>query len=623
MPRLLIPPTILLLLLVVLMAIDQGDSDADLVLASDSEVFTLDPQRMSWLADMRMAYAMFEGLTRWNTDDFSCVPAGADSWTVSADQRVWTFQLRHDGKWSNGAPVTAHDFVWSWKRLLMPDTAADYSELLQTIKGGREFFQWRAGALGDFDPNTDDAIALMDETDRRFRDGVGLKALNDSTLQITLEQPVPYLLDLMAFAPLLPIYRPAVEGWPTDHTSLDRTWHEVPPPAWSDRRFASLDSRTGRVAVDHGWARPDTLVSNGPFMLDRWRYRRDLRLIRNPFHQSSGDSDINTVLVRSYPDPTTAMLAFRSGEVDWLTGVSSDMRRELVEARAASDSNDPDLLIRSVHARPAYATEYFGFNCRPTLPDGQPNPFHDAAVRRAVAAATDKRTLVELVGGLGEQVVNTFTPAAAITGYESSGGIEFDLERAQREMERAGWTKDADGNLVDGDGEPFPVVELLYSTSSPRYRRLSTQLRDQWQRHLGIDIHLKGQDSKFFGADLRAGNFMVARGSWYGDWGDPTTWLNMFRSDDGNNDRGFANPDIDAQLAKAAAEPNPETRLAMLCAVERELFESYVPLIPICQLVDVSMYDPRALHGMTSHPRLVQYINDIHRSSNDEGDTSP
>ena len=610
MSKLLIPPAVLLLVLMALLSSDQDDTAADLVLASDSEIFTLDPQRMSWLADMRMGYALFEGLTKWDTTDFSCHPAVATGWTVSQDGRTWTFDLDPEARWSNGAPVTAHDFLWSWKRLLMPDTAADYTDLLHAIDGGEAFFTWRANALQNFDPTHDDAEALIQETDRRFADTVGLVALDDHRLQITLAHPVPYLLDLVAFVPLMPVYRPAVEGWP-ENPDLIHGWHLMQPPSWSDRQFVELNSKTGRIEADHHWARPGTLISNGPFSLDRWRYRRDLRLVRHPHRKDGADAPIQSVLVRSYPDPTTALLAYRSGEVDWLTGVSADMRRELVEARRVSDEQDPDLLTRSTHAKLAYGTEYVGFNCRPTLGDGRPNPFHDAGVRRAFAAATDKQTLVDMVSGLGDRVTGMFTPAGSIEHYNPQGGINFDIARAKEELAAAGWTYDSDGRLINGEGDTFPVVDLMYSTYSPRYQRLCTGLRDQWIRNLGVDVHLKGQDSKFFGADLREGNFMVARGGWYGDWGDPTTWLNMFRGDDGNNDRGFKHPDIETRLNEAKMMADQQARLQSMARIEEDLFQEHLPLIPICQLVDVSMYDPWKLQGMTKHPRLVQYVADI------------
>ena len=608
MARLLIPPLLLLLVLLGLLSVDQHEREADLVLASDNEIFTLDPQRMSWLGDMRMGYALFEGIVRWNPEDFSPQPAVANSWSISDDRLVWTFHLDEDAKWSNGAAVTAHDFVWSWQRLLLPDTAADYSNLLFIVEGAEDFWNWRGEALANFTPGPGAAETLLDETERRFGDTVGITALNDHTLEIRLAHPVPYLLDLLAFAPLMPVYRPAVEGWPAPPVA----WHDATAPPWSDRRFVTLVPETGRIQPDHRWARPGTLVSNGPYVLDQWRYRRDLRLIPNPHAHAPGH--IDSVLVRSFPDPNTALLAFRSGEVDWLTGISADVRQDLLETKAAEPEND-DILVRSIHAVPAFGTEFFSFNCGDTLAGGAVNPFSDARVRRAFARATDKQMIVDHVTGLHEPISGSFTPKQSVAGYEPPEGLNFNPDRALQELSDAGWHKNVDGQLVNTSGEPFPSVDLKYTTSSPRNRRIATALRSQWQDRLGVDVTLSGQDSKSFGADLRAGDFMVARGRWYGDWGDPTTFLELFRSTNGNNDRRFKNADIDIQLDAAAAETDPVARMAMLADIERELFEIHMPLLPICQLVEVTMHDPDELGGMTTHPRLIQYIGDIHRRS--------
>ncbi len=615
MARLLCIPVVLLAAMLTLLLLERGDDHADLVLASENEVFTLDPQRMSWLGDMRMAYALYEGLVRWNPEDFTTQPGVARSWTVSDDGLTWTFELDPSAAWSDGAPVTAHDFVWAWKRLLLPDTAADYSNLLFAVRGAREILQWRAEQLAAFEPGPDAAAALLAATDARFDDTVGIRAIGPHRLELQLNHPVPYLLDLLAFAPLMPVYRPAVEGWELDErtweTARTAGWHAVEPPPWSQRAFVDLSETTGRLQPDHGWARPGTLVSNGPYVLDTWRYRRDLQLVRNPTARAAGDGMPDRILLRSFPDPNTALLAFRSGEVDWLTGVSSDVRRDLLDRAAAGQTTGEPRLTRSIHAVPAFGTDFFSFNCRPTLASGSTNPFGDAAVRRAFAMATDKQSIVDYVTGLREPVASTMTPVGSIAGYTPPGGLEYAPEQAVDTLVSAGWTRGDDGLLVDASGAPFPTVELLYTTSSARHRRIAAALRDQWSRTLGVDVHLVGKDSKAFGADLRAGDFMIARGRWYGDWGDPTTFLELFRSTDGNNDRGFANADIDAALDAAAAERDPQARMRMLAEVERTLFQEHVPLLPICQIVEVTMHDPTELSGMTTHPRLVQYLGDV------------
>ena len=611
MLRFLVPLLLLISALFALHALDDPAPPADFTFASENEVFTLDPQRMSWLADMRLAYGLFEGLTAWDTGTFDEAKAAlAESWTRSPDGLVWTFHLRPDAKWSNGDPVTAHDVVWSWQRLLLPDTAADYSHLLFPVRGAYEFWKMRSAALRSLpqgDRRLEAARALADDLDATFAEQVGLKALDDHTLQIELNQQVPWLLDQLAFAPLLPVHRPSVEGWPAS-IDTSKGWHLAERPPWSQRRFIRLSAKTGRLEQDPRWARPGTLVSNGPYVLTHWRYRRDLRLAANPAYHGANPDMLQSIAVRSFPDPNTALLAFESGEVDWLTGVSADCRTDLLgQAKAGNRTN--------VHALPAFATDYFLFNCRSTLPDGRANPFSDARVRRAFALATDKQDIVDHVTHLHEPVSGAFTPQGSIAGYTPPAGLGFSVDGAGILLDEAGWV-DRDGNGVRENeaGDPFPVVELLYTTSSPRFRRIAAALRDQWQRHLGVESRLVGQDSKFFGADRRAGNFMVARGRWYGDWGDPTTFLEMCQSDNGNNDAGLKSDDLDAGLALAAAQQNPEARMAILERTERLMMEREVPLLPICQVVEVTMYDPARFSGMTKHPRLVQYLHEIRQA---------
>lgn len=713
MNRLAIPFLLLLILLGFVLSLDESRPPADLVIASENEVFTLDPQRMSYLADMRLAYALYEGLLRWNTSDFTLEPAAAEDWSIQDDGRRLVFNLRKDAKWSDGSPVTAHDFTWSWMRLLLPDTAADYSNLFFSIKGANEFWTWRSEQLRDFvaDPwSTDDpeqrrsrtrsmlnrmqalgsdpaiaqgidfhpdpsslvvererlielvehrddrelAIALeesrthrllwnaLDDPNSRkaesewmwrrmeqqFRDIVGLSAANDHQLVVELETVVPYFPDLLAFAPASPVHRPTVEGWELDDSDLHRVsalgWHAVSPPAFDSSSNISFSNDNGRLVQNHQWARPATIVGNGPFKLDEWRYKRDMHLSRSDTYHDDSKVGFDSIEIRSIPDPNTAVLAFMKGDVDWLTGVGADCRVEMLEQRRLYDDMhgtdrvddghvnmpDPDEgQRRDIHAIPVFGTDFFSFNCRSRLPDGRDNPFSDPAVRRAFALATDKQTIVDNVTRLGEPVASTLIPPNSIPGYESPVGLGFDPVRARQELESAGWIdRDDDGVLENSDGTPFPDVEVLYTTGSPRYSRMAVELRDQWQRHLGIPIVLLGQDVKFFKEDLRKGNFMIARGKWIGDYGDPATFLELCRSSDGNNDRGFDDPTVDALLDEAMMETDSETRMRTLAQLEHRLFNEDLPLIPICQLVDVTMYDPMKMTGVTHHPRLTHYL---------------
>src|SRR4030095_13618073 len=170
---------------------DDTAPSADLVVANDADVFTLDPQRMSWLQDFRVCYALFEGLVRWNNQDMSIQPAAADLPGVSDDQRTYTFHIRPDARWSNGDPVTAHDFIYAGKRLISPDTGCDYTSLFFVIEGAEDFFRWRNKQTADFAaqaPGSRDesAAQLFDEADQKFEQMVAITALDDHTLRIKL-----------------------------------------------------------------------------------------------------------------------------------------------------------------------------------------------------------------------------------------------------------------------------------------------------------------------------------------------------------------------------------------------------------------------------------------------------
>ena len=198
--------------------LDNTPPRADLVLVNVSEIFTLDPQRMTWMQDLRMAYCLYEGLARWDNDDFSVQPAAA-RWTVSDDRRTYTFTLRSDARWSNGDPVSAHDFVYAWRRAIFTDTAAQYSSLFMLIDGAESFFHWRTEATADFARQTAGldlaqrrarALSLWEDSERYFDETVSLKALDDLTFRVRLARTTSCFLTLGSFDTFDPVHRPPV-----------------------------------------------------------------------------------------------------------------------------------------------------------------------------------------------------------------------------------------------------------------------------------------------------------------------------------------------------------------------------------------------------------------------------
>jgi oligopeptide transport system substrate-binding protein len=598
--RLLIPVALVVVVVACVIGFDKTRPRADFVFVNSGDVFTLDPQRMSWLSDMQIGYCLYEGLVRWNTEDFSIEPAAADRFEVSEDGLEYTFYLRKNARWSNGARVTAHDFRYAWMRLLTPDTASDYSSFFYSIQGSKEYWDLRTQQLQD------KVVVTLEELEEEFNALVGIEVVDMFTLKVKLKQHVPYFLDQIALAVCSPVYKPAVQGWVIEDSEknllIEEGWFAVKAPPMKNRRFVSLDSTTGRIKQKYTWARQGNIVCNGPFELDEWRYKRDMWLVRNPHYHSPEITTINSMRGITIVDANTAVLTFGGGEVDWLSSVNVDYQSDMLHQKDSGARTN-------IHAFPTFGTDFFSFNCREKLVNGNANPFSRAGVRRAFVLATNREVIVSHATRLNEPTVNSFVPPNSIVGYGEVDGLGFDPKRAKEELANAGWEdRNGDGLVEDIDGKQFPQIDLLYTTNTPRYKWISLEIRDQWKKTLGVQVELRGTDNKFFSSDLRSGNFMIARGRWYGDYGDPTTFLDVFKSDNGNNDRGFVNLNIDAALDAAALERNPAKRLEMLRLIEEELFTKEVPMLVICQLLQLYMYEPDRVSGLTAHPRLVQHL---------------
>tara|TARA_B100001059_G_C17830105_1_gene584055 strand:+ start:1402 stop:3294 length:1893 start_codon:yes stop_codon:yes gene_type:complete len=611
MSKLLLPFILLFLAVIVAMSLDRRLPRADVVVAQTTDCFTLDPQRMSYMQDLRMARSLYEGLVRIDGFDGSIVPAVAESWTTSEDGRLWTFTLRKDARWSTGDSVTAGDFVKGWQRAMLPDLAADYSSMFFVIDGAAEFFKERAAATDAYalleEPTPAKAEELFAETMRRFDETVGLKAIDDHTLEVRLKEPLAYFLDLCAFGVFSPVHQTTLEA------------------------FSRLEPSSGLLRQDHDWTRPENLACNGPYILTRRRFKRDIRLELNPHYWNKDAVASETVEIRIIGDPNTSILAFEAGTVDWVIDVQAEYKAEMAAEvanylerhenaiqRQRDEGRPTDEILaalpvpgenerRNLHPVPAFGTFFFSFNCRPMLVDGRPNPLSDPAVRRALAMAIDKEKIVDLVLRTGEKIAGSLVPADSIVGYTPPEGLAFDPEGARKELSAAGWKdRDGDGYVENEAGERFPSIDLLYTLQMPRYRDMALTMRDMWGTNLGIESTLRAKDTKAYREDLSKGSFMVARGGWYGDYGDPMTFLELSESENGNNDRKFSDPHYDALLAEAASELSPTRRLELLHEAERILIQEAMPILPMYHYSTTYMYDPTNLRGISRHPRLEQ-----------------
>jgi oligopeptide transport system substrate-binding protein len=198
---------------------------------------------------------------------------------------------------------------------------------------------------------------------------------------------------------------------------------------------------------------------------------------------------------------------------------------------------------------------------------------------------------------IGERTAAVLIPPGSLAGYTSPAGLKYDPAAARQLLAEAGYP----------GGKGFPTVDILFNKDGG-HDVIAQAIAKDWQENLGVPVSLAQKEIKVFKADLYDHNFMVCRAGWYGDYPDPQTFLDINRTGDGNNDRGYSNPDYDALLDKANNELDPARRLAILSEAERMIVEDELPLIPIFHYVQVTAFDPDRISGITSHPRQEQNI---------------
>lgn len=586
---------------------------ADLTVYNGQDVTTLDPQRLSWTSDMRVARIVYEPLIQHDVLDWDAnvIPAAAESWTVSDDGRTYTFRIRDNARWSNGKPVTSGHFLYAWRRGMLPDIASDYAAMFRFIDGADEFYAWRVEQLSAMDRGEKpfpDGDSFWQATLDRFDRTVGLKAPDERTLVVTLAEPVPFFLDLCAFAVFCPVYPPLVD------------------------RYEYPDPESGRILRRPGWTRPPAIISNGPFRVASWKFKRTMRLEQNPHYWNRESLNVRTIEIPSIGDPNAAVLAFRTGAIDLMADVFAPYRGEIVAdldrfraehageiQRLKSRGLDqysiaaelPDDARKYVHVVPSFGTYFWNFNCSPRLADGRKNPFADPRVRRAFALVVDKKSITQQVRRMGEPVSGLLIPPGSIGGYKSPLGLP-NIGDAETEQEKQAIVDRALGLLAEaGYPDPandFPItVELVFNKDSG-HDLIAQLIAKNWQQHLGVPVSLSQKELKVYREDLKQHSFITSRAGWFGDFADPTTFLDIMRTGDGNNDRNFSNPAYDAILDRARTTRDPQARLDLLTEAERMIVEDELPMIPIFTYVTLYMFDPDKVTGMSAHPRTKQNL---------------
>jgi oligopeptide transport system substrate-binding protein len=502
-------------------AVAHGNREQVLHRGIGYEVSELDPHLVVGIAEGDVLRALFEGLVTEDPVDLHPVPGVAERWEVSPDGIAYTFHLRADAKWSDGTPVTARDFVASFRRILTAGLGAEYASMLYILQGAEAFHK---GAVSDFAQ-------------------VGAVAVNERTLRLTLEHPAPYFLALLMNPPWLPV------------------------------PLATIEKSGPAYQRGNPWTRPERIMSNGPFRLRKWSQNQVIAVEKSPTYWDAAQVRLNAI--RFYPvesvDAEERM--FRSGQLHLTDSVPI--------SKIEAYRRDSPHLIRS---DPYLATYFYRLNVRRA-------PFTDARVRRALGLAIDREAIVARVLQGGERPAHAFTPPGT-AGYTPHAQMPSDFAAARELLKDAGYE----------GGKGLPVLELLYNTSE-NHRLIAETVQEMWRRELGVDVRLVNQENKVILAARRAGDFQVLRSSWVGDYIDPATFLEIFRSDSGNNYTGWASAEYDAALFAAARTSDPAARHALFQTAESILIES-APLIPIYHFTHNFLKQP-SVRGW--HPTLLDH----------------
>ncbi len=498
--------------------------DQILFVGNGAEPEALDPHIVTGVPEHHILVSLFEGLVDLDAKDLSPIPAAAESWTISDDQLVYTFNLRESAKWSNGDPVTAQDFLYAWERILTPALASEYGYMLYSMKNAEAFSK---GELTDFSQ-------------------VGAKALDSHTLQITLENPTPYFLQLHIHYTWFPVHRATIEA-----------------------HGATTDRNTK-------WTKPENMVNNGPFNLVRWEANNVIEVRKSDTYWNKDTVKLNGVNFYPVGNEQTEDRMFRAAELHITENVH-------VSRVAAYLEQSPEL----IRTDPWIGSYFYRVNTKR-------KPFDDIRIRKALAMAIDRDTITTSILKGGETSAEFLTPKN-INGYTAKDTITFDPQAAQNLLAEAGYP----------NGQGFPEFAILYNTSE-KHKIIAVVIQQMWKEHLGINVTLENQDWKVYlsSTSNNTMNYDIARAAWIGDFVDPINFLECFISGNGNNRTGWENAQYDQYIMQSYKETDPEKRNQLFQKAESILVEE-VPIIPIYHYTKPFLLAPE-VKGF--RPNLLGYI---------------
>lgn len=467
-----------------------------LVLNTFTEPPSLDPSQGGDSVSSTILQVLFEPLARRDADGI-LKPAAAETIDVSADGKTYTFHLRH-ALWSNGEPVTAKDFAFAWKHRLGPSVPGIGLEELYYIRGARE------AKLGTKDIND-----------------VGIHVIDDHTLVVELENPIPYFLDIVSYSCYLPINRTV----------------SVRNPKWMME------------------AGPD-YVCNGPFMLVSWQHHNELVLVKNPLYWDSSAVKLNKIVMMMVEDSTTDLALFEKEVIDWTGKPFMNILPESIPSLIASGK---------LNLYPLSATYIYHFNVDRV-------PFTNVNIRRALSYAINRQGIVDNLTQGGEK------PATALTAPPLSLRPEgyfpiYDPVQARRYLEQG-------LQELDLTKQQLPSMALTYNRAD-LHHTIAQAIQQDWKDILGLDVQLQSLEWKVHLDAARECHFDIARFTRPALYSDPMTFLERYKDKNSHsNCTNWSDPRYALLLLEAEGTSDQTKRLALLEEAEAILMDQ-MPIIPI------------------------------------------
>lgn len=486
-----------------------------------AEPISMDPPKTTGTWEDAIMSDMFLGLLTDNAAG-EPIPGIATSWSVTPDGLVWTFKLR-DMTWSDGVPLTADDVVFSLRRLEDPKTTSEYAYLLYVIKNAEKVSGGKAA------PET-----------------LGVRALDPHTVEITLEHPAPYLLQLLK--------------------------HQItyPVPAHIVRRWGDA------------WTKPEHIATSGPFTLSYWRLGDRIRLVRNNRFYDAKNVCLDEVYYYPISDKTSAERRVMRGELD----VNNDIQSNRIDYLRKQPTMRP-----YVRVAPYLGNAYLAFNTN--LPK-----FRDKRVRLALSMAIDRDFIVNKLRRGGEKPAYGFVPPG-MADYPAGAKVYWaDWSFAKRQAEARKLLADA------GYGPQHPLkVEITHRGLD---HAIFPAIQADW-KDIGVVVTLTGAESQIAYQAFRSRDFEVADVGWIADFNDALTFLGLNQSTTGAQNYGdYKNPAYDALLAQADLEPDAKKRAALLVAAERLVIDD-APITAIFYLVNKNLVNPNVtgwVDNIMDHHRM-------------------